>query len=270
MLTPLFETIKKGNVIAVPPLIEAHNLTKIYKLGEVTVEALRGVDLSIYDGEFIAIMGPSGSGKTTLLNMLGGIDRPTSGSIIYHIKKGNKEISVDIARLSSPRLTDFRRKYFSYVFQFYSLIPTLTAKENVQIMMELVGIRGRNLNERAEYYLKEVGLAERMNNYPSQLSGGERQRVALARALGKNPLVLFLDEPTGQLDEETTLHVGEVIRNVNIKHGKTIIMVTHDVELKPFVDRVLHMRSGKIVDEEIINKQKIEKIRSQESVTITA
>ncbi|MFX0206289.1 MAG: ABC transporter ATP-binding protein [Candidatus Hodarchaeota archaeon] len=223
--------------------LSASNIHKHYQLGETIVRALNGVDLSIQRGEFLYVMGPSGSGKTTLLNILGGIDRPTKGSVILN--------NVNLTDLNDRALCNFRRKHFSYVFQFYSLIPSLTAKENVELMMELVDIKGKRLEKEALWALTAVGLQDRKDNFPSQLSGGERQRAAIARAFGKNPLILFVDEPTGQLDTENGRMVVEVLKDLNQKYEKTVVLVTHDQELTDLADRIIHLRSGKIVREEI-------------------
>lgn len=228
-------------------LITAHDLHKHYKLGEGTVKALNGVNLTVESGDFLYIMGPSGSGKTTLLNVLGGIDRPTKGEIAYP--------SLDLlnfTKLNDRALCSFRRQHLSYVFQFYSLIPSLTAKENVELMIELVKTKGQRVEEVALDALAAVGLKDRKDNFPSQLSGGERQRVAIARAFAKSPLVMFVDEPTGQLDTESGRMVVQVLKEINQKHGKTVVLVTHDQELTDLADRIIHLRSGKIVGEEAI------------------
>ncbi len=222
--------------------IQAEGLTKDYHLGTTIVHALREVSFSINEGEILFIMGPSGSGKTTLVNILGGIDYPTSGKVSL-----NGEIITDF---SPSQLTKFRKEKLSYVFQFYSLIPTLTTIENVQLMMELVGIKGKELNKKSTEALEIVGLTDRMNNFPSQLSGGERQRVAIARALAKDPEVVILDEPTGQLDQETGIKIIELVREICKKKSKTVILVTHDQSITKFADRVLHLESGKIVKDE--------------------
>ncbi|MHA1990803.1 MAG: ABC transporter ATP-binding protein [Candidatus Hodarchaeales archaeon] len=234
-------------------IIDSRNLKKSYYLGSAEVNALSGVDLQVHRGEFLIIMGPSGSGKTTLLNLLGGIDKVTDGKISYFVserKKKSKGIKeTDITKLSDPKLTSFRRAYLSYIFQFYSLIPTLTAKENVQLMAELV-YKGKRLNEQSEHWLSVVGLGQRMDNFPGQLSGGERQRVAIARAIAKEPEILFCDEPTGQLDQVNGKQVVDVLSNVCKTTNTTILMVTHDPVYKPYADRVLFLEDGKISGEE--------------------
>ncbi|MHA2504289.1 MAG: ABC transporter ATP-binding protein [Candidatus Kariarchaeaceae archaeon] len=222
-------------------LIRATNLKKYYNLGETTVKALDGVDLTVDEGEFVAIVGPSGSGKSTLVNMLGGVDTPDEGSITILP-------DVELSSLKPGDLTDFRRKYVGFVFQFYSLIPTLTALENVEMAAELVNLKGKELHQRAEEALESVGLKDRNGSYPSQLSGGERQRVAIARALAKRPRLILVDEPTGQLDDKTADEIVKLIRDVSKSYGSTVLMVTHDRAQLKYADRVIDMRSGKILD----------------------
>jgi len=221
--------------------IKAVGLVKDYILGTTIVHALRDVSFSVKQGEILFLMGPSGSGKTTLVNILGGIDYPTAGQVFYN--------GLEITKLKPATLTTFRKEKLAYVFQFYSLIPTLTAIENVQLMMELVGFRGKELKQKSEEALQAVGLADRMNNFPSQLSGGERQRVAIARALAKDPDVIILDEPTGQLDQETGIQVIELVRKICKERHKTVILVTHDQSITYLADRVLYLHSGRISKE---------------------
>lgn len=236
------------------PLVIVQNLTKTYPIGNRLISVLNGIDLTICQGEFIILMGPSGSGKTTLLNLIGGIDRATSGSITYFlnnskdfISKNDKIPNLDITTFSDSKLTSFRKKNLSYVFQFYSLVPTLTALENVQLMLELVGIKGKKSKQQAQHWLKKVGLEDRMNNFPSQLSGGEIQRIAVARAIAKNPLLLLCDEPTGQLDKDNSLQVVNLLRDVCRSTGTTVVMVTHDGTYKEVADRLMRLEDGKIV-----------------------
>jgi putative ABC transport system ATP-binding protein len=230
-------------------IIEAKKLTKMYYLDTTELLVLKEVDLVVKKGEFLFIMGPSGSGKTTLMNLIGGIDRVTSGSIKYYLTNSSNNIfTEDITSLSEGKLTSFRRAHLSYIFQFYSLIPTLTASENVQLMCELIGIKGRKLKQESEYWLKVVGLQQRMNSFPGQLSGGERQRVAIARALAKNPEVILADEPTGQLDHSNGRLVVETLYNVCKTMKKTVIMVTHDYAYKDLATRILNMSDGKIIE----------------------
>lgn len=223
--------------------IVVKNLSKHYRLGETTVKALDEVSLTIAKSEFIIIMGPSGSGKSTLVNMIGGVDTPTSGDVIVS--------NYNLAKYSQAKLTKYRRKSLGFVFQFYSLVPTLTAQENVELVAELVGVKGKELRLRSMEVLDAVGLKGREKSYPSMLSGGERQRVALARAIAKYPELIIVDEPTGQLDEETGRKMVELIREVSKKYGSTVIMVTHDQSLIDLADRVFIMSSGKIEELQI-------------------
>lgn len=223
--------------------IVVKNLSKHYRLGETIVKALDEVSLTIAKSEFIIIMGPSGSGKSTLVNMIGGVDTPTSGDVIVS--------NYNLAKYSQAKLTKYRRKSLGFVFQFYSLVPTLTAQENVELVAELVGVKGKELRLRSMEVLDAVGLKGREKSYPSMLSGGERQRVALARAIAKYPELIIVDEPTGQLDEETGRKMVELIREVSKKYGSTVIMVTHDQSLIDLADRVFIMSSGKIEELQI-------------------
>lgn len=221
--------------------IELEGLTKTYKLDRIAVNALHDVNLNIDTGELVAILGPSGSGKTTLLNMIGGIDRPSSGKLTVLDKQLNQ--------LSESALTRFRKDHLAYVFQFYSLVPSLTALENVMMVLELIGVKGRQLHEDALSMLELVGLEDRANNFPFQLSGGERQRVAIARALAKRPRILFADEPSGQLDTKTGHAVVSQMADICREHGTTMLMVTHDHSLTKYVERVLEIDSGQIVSD---------------------
>lgn len=224
---------------ALNPVIRIENLTKNYKLGELSICALDNVSFSVDSGEMVFIMGPSGSGKTTLINLIGGIDHPTNGTI--------EIIGEDIAKYTDKELTLYRKKRLAFVFQFYSLIPTLTARENVELTLELTLRKRRNISKIAEEHLTLVGLEDRMDNFPFQLSGGERQRVAIARALAKSPDILLVDEPTGQLDQKTGDNVVSLIRKIAKEKKKTVLLVTHDHELECYADRVIRLRSGQIV-----------------------
>ncbi len=218
-------------------LICFEDVSKTYQMGEVTVRALRNVSLAVADGEFVMIMGPSGSGKSTALNLMGGLDRPTEGKVIV-----DSEV---ISDYDNRQMTRYRRDQIGVVFQFFNLIPTLTAAENVELALTLQPNRS-GLRRVSRELLDRVGLAERADHFPAQLSGGEQQRVAIARALANHPRVLLCDEPTGSVDEETGLKVLEVIQALNREEGTTIVLVTHDVSLGEYADRVLHMRSGQI------------------------
>jgi len=213
----------------------ARDLAKVYRMGEIEITALAGIDLDLYRGEFVVILGPSGSGKSTLLNILGGLDVPTAGSVRF--------LDHDLARDDDAELTRFRREHVGFVFQFYNLIPSLTALENVELVTEIA----EDPMTAAEA-LGLVGLSERMNHFPSQLSGGEQQRVAIARAVAKRPDVLLCDEPTGALDYETGKLVLAVLDKVNRELGTTVAIITHNSAIGGMADRVVRMRSGSIVE----------------------
>ena len=229
--------------IEAEPVFSARGLTKTYRMGDVEVQALRGVDLDLREGELVVLLGPSGSGKSTLLNILGGLDAPTSGEVHFrdHTLTGADE----------HELTRFRREHVGFVFQFYNLIPSLTALENVEIVTEIAP-----KPMRAEDALHLVGLRERRDHFPSQLSGGEQQRVAIARAIAKRPDVLLCDEPTGALDYATGKLVLKVLQDVNRELGTTTAVITHNAAIAGMADRVIRMGSGTIVDVRV-NAKKI-------------
>ena len=212
-------------------ILDINNVTKEYRMGEVVVQALRGVSFQLFAGEFVIILGPSGSGKSTLLNILGGIDKSTSGNVIYRNK--------DICAVPEKELTRYRRIAVGFVFQFYNLIPNLTARENILLAMEL----SENPIPVGKL-LENIGLADRAGHFPSQLSGGQQQRVAIARALSKNPDLLLCDEPTGALDFPTGIQVLSLLKNFNRKYGKTVIIVTHNAEFSKLGDRVFYIKDG--------------------------
>jgi putative ABC transport system ATP-binding protein len=219
------------------PVFRAQALTKTYRMGEAEVHALRGVDLEIRAGEFIVLLGPSGSGKSTLLNILGGLDTPTTGKVQF--------LEHDLSAADEAALTRYRREHVGFVFQFYNLIPSLTARENVALVTDIAA----QPMSPAEA-LSWVGLGERLDHFPSQLSGGEQQRVAIARAIAKRPQVLLCDEPTGALDYETGKLVLEVIAKINAELGTTSMVITHNAAISGMADRVLRLGDGKIVGEE--------------------
>jgi len=221
------------------PIIELRNVCKTYQMGEVQVKALKGVDLDVNDGEFLAIMGPSGSGKSTMVNMIGCLDIPDCGNIYLEGK--------DIAHLSESELAQIRGRIIGFVFQQFNLIPTLTALENVTLPMIFQGTSSGVRKKRGEHLLKLVDLEDRMNHKPNELSGGEQQRVAIARALANNPDVILADEPTGNLDSKTGKMVITFLKKLNKEEKKTIVMVTHDISLAKFADRVEHLQDGLIV-----------------------
>ena len=218
-----------------PAVFEAHGLGKVYHVGEVDVFALRDVDLELFKGEFVVLLGPSGSGKSTLLNILGGLDVPTSGTVRFL----DHDLTVDDER----ELTRFRREHVGFVFQFYNLIPSLTALENVALVTDIAAHPMDPVQA-----LRLVGLQERMHHFPAQLSGGEQQRVAIARAVAKQPDVLLCDEPTGALDYETGLVVLQVLEEVNRTLGTTVAVITHNAAIAGMANRVIRMRSGTITD----------------------
>jgi len=224
-------------------IVEAVNLKKTYMLGKVPVNALRGVNLKVDKGEFLAVLGPSGSGKSTLLNLIGALDKPTEGKVLIE--------GVDISTLNDDQLADLRRR-IGFVFQFFNLIPRLTARQNVELSMAIAGLGGDERRKRAGELLEIVGLKERMNHKPAELSGGEQQRVAIARALANNPHFLLMDEPTGNIDSKTAGEIIQLVRRLNEDKGVTIIMVTHDQRMAAEARRTVKMFDGAIL-EDVVN-----------------
>ncbi|MGB8339322.1 MAG: ABC transporter ATP-binding protein [Burkholderiales bacterium] len=220
------------------PVFIARGLTKTYRMGEVEVQALREVDLDIFEGEFIVLLGPSGSGKSTLLNILGGLDTPTSGKTIWR--------DHDLATADEAELTRYRREHVGFVFQFYNLIPSLTVRENVALVTD-ISPKPMDVDQAIDL----VGLMQRADHFPSQLSGGEQQRVAIARAIAKNPDVLLCDEPTGALDYVTGKVVLEVIAKINQELGTTAVVITHNASIAGMADRVMRLNDGRISSVEI-------------------
>jgi putative ABC transport system ATP-binding protein len=217
------------------PILQLRQVSKVYQMGEVQVQALRRVDLDLFDGEFLVLLGPSGSGKSTLLNILGGLDVPSCGQMIY---RGH-----DLTGAADNELTLFRRQFVGFVFQFYNLMPSLTALENVALVTDIA-----RDPMRPEEALRLVGLQDRMQHFPAQLSGGEQQRVAIARAIAKRPALLLCDEPTGALDFQTGKRVLEVLDDVNRQLRTTVAIITHNAGIARMADRVVIMRSGEISD----------------------
>ena len=216
-------------------VFHVHGITKVYQMGEVQVHALRGIDLDLYRGEFTVLLGASGSGKSTLLNILGGLDTPTTGHVMY----GER----DLTRATEKELTDYRRYHVGFVFQFYNLIPSLTARENVAVVTEIA-----RAPMQPEEALDLVGLSDRIDHFPAQLSGGEQQRVAIARAIAKNPNVLLCDEPTGALDSNTGIVVLEALQRVNQELGTSTTVITHNASIAQMADRVIHLADGRITN----------------------
>lgn len=222
-------------------LIVVENIHKTYILGTTAIAALRGVNVQINKGEFVSIMGPSGSGKTTLLNLIGGLDTPTRGKIFLEGK--------NISMLKDKELADIRRDKIGFVFQFYNLLPQMTAMENVMVPLHFSGkLSKRGKKKRAMDLLRMVGLEERASHTPSELSGGEQQRVAIARAFANDPAICVLDEPTGDLDSKTGIHILNLLRDLN-ERGATFIAVSHDAAVSEFATRTLHMKDGKLIRE---------------------
>jgi putative ABC transport system ATP-binding protein len=238
MATTLIAPLKHesgGNVETARPVFYARGLEKTYHMGEVDVLALQGVDLDLFEREFVVILGPSGSGKSTLLNILGGLDAPTGGEVRFR--------DHDLVAADDRALTQYRREHVGFVFQFYNLIPSLTARENVALVTDIA-----TKPMRAEEALALVGLGDRLDHFPAQLSGGEQQRVAIARAIAKRPDVLLCDEPTGALDAETGRLVLRTLVDVNREVGTTTAVITHNAVIAGIADRVLRMTSGRISD----------------------
>lgn len=212
-------------------VLRAKKLSKYYQMGEVRVDALRGVDFEVYEGEFIVVLGPSGSGKSTMINLIGGMDTASSGEIYY------KDMALHEA--SEKILTEYRRNAVGFVFQFYNLMPNLTAYENIQLSVEIA-----RAPLDANTVLEQIGLADRAEHFPAQLSGGQQQRVAIARAIAKNPDILLCDEPTGALDFTTGIQVLKLLREFNLKYHKTVIIITHNADISQIADRVFYIKDG--------------------------
>ncbi|BCN93169.1 ABC transporter ATP-binding protein [Thiomicrorhabdus immobilis] len=226
-------------------VFEVENITKIYQMGEVEVHALRGINLKLYQGELSVLLGASGSGKSTLLNILGGLDTPTAGKVLYHNNNPQTQEpqTIDLSSASEHELTEYRRFNVGFVFQFYNLIPSLTARENVAVVTEIA-----KAPMTPEEALQIVGLGERLNHFPAQLSGGEQQRVAIARAIAKNPDVLLCDEPTGALDSQTGIKVLEALQRVNQELGTTTAVITHNAGIAQMANRVISLSDGLITN----------------------
>ncbi|HXP00593.1 MAG TPA: ABC transporter ATP-binding protein [Luteibacter sp.] len=224
-------------------LIDIQDLSKVYERGRQKVEVLHGVNLKIEEGDFLALMGPSGSGKTTLLNLIGGLDTPTGGSITV----GGDRID----QLGSGALAKWRAAHVGFVFQFYNLMPMLTAQRNVELPLLLTKLSGSQRKQNASIALQLVGLADRATHKPSELSGGQQQRVAIARAIVSDPTLLVCDEPTGDLDRQSAEDILGLLRELNREHGKTIVMVTHDPKAAEYANHTLHLDKGTLVEQSV-------------------
>jgi len=223
------------------PLIDIHALHKAYQRGDQNIPVLQGIELQVYAGDFVALMGPSGSGKSTLLNLIAGIDQPSAGTITIG--------GVDIATLSDSELADWRAANVGFIFQFYNLMPVLTAFENVELPLLLSNLSGRQRRERVAQVMEMVQLQDRADHYPNELSGGQQQRVAIARALVSDPLMIVADEPTGDLDRNTGEEVLALLDALVADLGKTIVMVTHDPKAASHAKRLVHLEKGVLVDD---------------------
>ena len=213
--------------------VKMQDITKVYKMGEVEIRAADGINFSIDKGEFVVIVGPSGAGKTTVLNILGGMDTATSGTLLVD--------GEEITAYNSRKLTEYRREDIGFVFQFYNLVPNLTALENVELALQIC----RDPLD-AKEVMEDVGLGDRLNNFPAQLSGGEQQRVSIARALAKNPKLLLCDEPTGALDYNTGKAILKLLQNMCRERGMTVIVITHNQAIAPMADRLIHIKNGQV------------------------
>ena len=219
-------------------LAELKGVSRVYQKGKERVEVLHELDLRIPNGDFLALMGPSGSGKTTLLNLLGGLDKPTAGTVTV----GGAELS----SMSNSQLSRWRSTHVGFIFQFYNLLPVLTARKNVELPLLLTNLGAKERTKRADIALSIVSLSDRAKHYPREMSGGQEQRVAIARAVVSDPTLLLCDEPTGDLDRQTADEILRLLQTLNRSHGKTIVMVTHDAQAAEYANRVLHVDKGKL------------------------
>lgn len=231
------------------PILEVNDVAKNYRLGDVVVQALRGISFKVNEGEFVTIFGPSGSGKSTLLHLMGGLDRPDKGKILID--------GVDILSLDDDKLATLRLNKVGFVFQFFNLLPRLSALKNVGIPLAIAGVTGKEELERARQTLKLVGLELRMNHKPSELSGGEQQRVALARALINDPKIVLADEPTGNLDTKTGQEIVDLMKELNKEKNQTFIVITHDPNIAETADRIIYLKDGLIEGTKTIKGEEV-------------
>ncbi|MBX2997881.1 MAG: ABC transporter ATP-binding protein [Caldilineaceae bacterium] len=222
-------------------IISTTNLTKSYGKGETAVSALRGINVSIAEGEFVAVMGPSGCGKSTLLHLIGGLDRPTAGEVIL--------AGQPISTLDDDALTELRRRKIGFIFQFYNLLPVLGATENAALPLILDGVKPAEARRRAVEWLARMGLENRLDHRPTQLSGGQQQRVAIARALVTEPALILADEPTGNLDSTAGNEIAALLRQITSEWGRTVLMVTHDPRIAAYADRIIFLKDGTVMDD---------------------
>ena len=234
-------------------MIEVKDLSKVYGQGSAAVTALKDVSLSINKGQFVAVMGPSGCGKSTLLHLIGGLDRPSAGSVFIDGK--------DIAKMDDTKLTEMRRRQMGFIFQFYNLIPVLSAEENAALPLILDGMRPDKAVAKAREWLELNQMGDRLTHRPDQLSGGQQQRVAISRALVADPVIILADEPTGNLDSRASDEIAGVLRNIVTKWGHTVLMVTHDPRIAAYADRIIFLKDGQIVDDTLLDGGKAENAR---------
>ncbi|MDY7040599.1 MAG: ABC transporter ATP-binding protein [Chloroflexota bacterium] len=238
------------------PIISIDNITKSYQMGEVEVQALSGVSLRVHDGEFLSIMGPSGSGKSTMMNMLGCLDRPSSGQYFLN--------GMDVGKLDDDRLASIRNRQIGFVFQNFNLLPRTTALQNVELPLIYSGVGASERKRRSRAALEAVGLGGRTGHRPNELSGGERQRVAIARALVTNPTIILADEPTGNLDSKSGTEVMSIFQRLNRERGITVVFVTHDPEIAAHTQRIVRLHDGQVVGDEVVHEPKLAEIKGQE------
>lgn len=227
--------------------IQVEKLTKTYGAGSTSVTALDHVNITIKEGEFVAIMGPSGCGKSTLLHLLGGLDKPSEGHVVI--------AGHNLTDLNDDKLTELRRQKIGFIFQFFNLIPVLNAVENAALPITLDGMKPIDAKSKATEWLTKFGLSDRLLNRPDQLSGGQQQRVAIARALVANPELILADEPTGNLDTRSSDEIASLLRDVSKQYGRTVVMVTHDPRIAAYADRIIFLKDGKVVDETVLERK---------------